>query len=754
MHPSQRLECTWLIPFKFKTFPSPINSNHATFPFITSSIPKTLSFPKYPLSIFKPKKTHLPLKVKRTSFVIRASNDDNSQTASNWSKWIPTGYFAADQVFRLIAGATASPIGQFVSSPTTFLHSIDPRVKLSDVTGMAFSSGCSTGTVTYNNAIWISNILDFAFNFDSTKRSLEGLGADGVPSLVQLRTPPPALTGLPNLPVSLSGYSYVIAKLGPLTFTRKGLSVASTAACLTFTVFQSASLCLTTTTPEQLASALRWFLLPMRYIGVSVSEVVLTLLLSLRFISLVFDEVRNIALGIVSRRVNWKHMTFMETIDVFFNYFRRIFKNIFSHAEQISQAMIVRGFKGDSDTHKIYFLSESSFGMADFISLFFLVVVTGAAFLDGHDNNNNNSLKNEPPHGDSLHAPPPFIPFEVITEILSRVPVKSLIQFKCVCKSWKTLISDSEFARKHLSTIHHHHNLLLTINDNFDNLLIGSYSLQSVFETAISNQVSYPLNTENCFDLVVGSCDGMLCFSVKKSCALLWNPTIRVFKKLPPLEKHTIYGFGFDQCSDSYKVVAILRRQHYSDDTSSYITEIKVHNLGTDSWRRIQEYPSGNPTDLSAKFVSGTLNWLAFLSPSSTSYSIISLDLGLESCQELVQPDYGEVSVLSLNLGVLKNCLSITAHIEEGFSDVWLMNEHGNKESWTKFLSIPCLGGDHFFPYGKVICIYEDEVLFEFHTELAIYNSTNGTYRFPEITDICGWLVPQIYIESLISPCS
>ena len=63
-----------------------------------------------------------------------------------------------------------------------------------------------------------------------------GLGADGVPPLVQLRTPPPAMMGLPNLPVSFSGYSYVIMKLGPITFTRKGLSVASTAACLTFTV--------------------------------------------------------------------------------------------------------------------------------------------------------------------------------------------------------------------------------------------------------------------------------------------------------------------------------------------------------------------------------------------------------------------------------------------------------------------------------------------------------------------------------------
>lgn len=63
-----------------------------------------------------------------------------------------------------------------------------------------------------------------------------GLGADSAPPLVQPRTPPPAMMGLPNLPVSLEGYSYLIMKLGPLKFTRKGLSVASTAACLTFTV--------------------------------------------------------------------------------------------------------------------------------------------------------------------------------------------------------------------------------------------------------------------------------------------------------------------------------------------------------------------------------------------------------------------------------------------------------------------------------------------------------------------------------------
>ncbi|KAG8068828.1 hypothetical protein GUJ93_ZPchr0005g15076 [Zizania palustris] len=142
-----------------------------------------------------------------------------------------------------------------------------------------------------------------------------GFGSDGAPSLVQTRTPPPSVLGLPNIPSSSNGYSYTIMKLGPLQFTRKGLSVASTSACLSFAIFQSASLCLTTTTPEQLASALWWFMVPLKHIGVPVPEIILTLLLSLRFINLVFDEVRNSALAIVARRINWKNLATMETVD-------------------------------------------------------------------------------------------------------------------------------------------------------------------------------------------------------------------------------------------------------------------------------------------------------------------------------------------------------------------------------------------------------------------------------------------------------
>ncbi|KAJ7954981.1 protein ABCI12, chloroplastic [Quillaja saponaria] len=332
-------------------------------------------------------------KVKRVNLQIRASAGSYGET-QNWVKWIPTGAFAADKVLRLIAGATASPICQFISSPTTFLHSVDPRIKLVWLLVLVVLPARSNIVMQFGLVMYLTLLSIWTLPRDVWKDQLGrvsllsgilfimlGLGADGVPSLLQLRTPPPAMMGLPSLPLSLGGYSYVIMKLGPLTFTRKGLSVASTASCLTFMIFQSASLCLTTTTPEQLAFALRWFMLPLRHIGVPVAEIVLTLLLSLRFINLVFDEVRNVALGMVSRRINWKQLTVMETFDMFFAYFRRIFKNIFSHSEQISQAMIARGFKGNSGAHTIYFLSESSIGMADVISLFCLITVIGAAIM-------------------------------------------------------------------------------------------------------------------------------------------------------------------------------------------------------------------------------------------------------------------------------------------------------------------------------------------------------------------------------------
>ncbi|MCI54852.1 F-box/kelch-repeat protein, partial [Trifolium medium] len=44
----------------------------------------------------------------------------------------------------------------------------------------------------------------------------------------------------------------------------------------------------------------------------------------------------------------------------------------------------------------------------------------------------------------------PTLPFDLVSEILCRLPVKLLLQLRCLCKSLNSLISDPKFAKKHL----------------------------------------------------------------------------------------------------------------------------------------------------------------------------------------------------------------------------------------------------------------------------------------------------------------
>jgi hypothetical protein len=62
------------------------------------------------------------------------------------------------------------------------------------------------------------------------------LGTDGVAPVMQSRRPLALAEGLPKLPAAIGGYKYVFLKLGPFQLTRKGVSLAASASCLSFTV--------------------------------------------------------------------------------------------------------------------------------------------------------------------------------------------------------------------------------------------------------------------------------------------------------------------------------------------------------------------------------------------------------------------------------------------------------------------------------------------------------------------------------------
>lgn len=95
-----------------------------TLPTVTSSSRQSYT----PLFKKRPIQFH-PLKTLKPKFTCSAAIDDGGPPR-NWEKWLPKNLFSAEKVLKSISEATSSPICQFISSPTTFLHTVDPRIKL------------------------------------------------------------------------------------------------------------------------------------------------------------------------------------------------------------------------------------------------------------------------------------------------------------------------------------------------------------------------------------------------------------------------------------------------------------------------------------------------------------------------------------------------------------------------------------------------------------------------------------------------
>ncbi|KAK2385765.1 F-box/kelch-repeat protein [Trifolium repens] len=358
--------------------------------------------------------------------------------------------------------------------------------------------------------------------------------------------------------------------------------------------------------------------------------------------------------------------------------------------------------------------------------------------------------------------------FDLVEEILCRLPVRSLLQFQCVCKSWKSLISDNpKFVKKHLHIsltcpVQSHHHLIL--HSSTGKLGYLDSSISSIFNTVSKSiftptELRYPSILNTVSFQVVGSCHGIICASIPHY-VIFWNPSIQNLKISPILDVSiykTMYGFGYDRYNDNYKVVAV-----FCYDSGK--TKVNVHTMGTNCWRKIQEFPFGVPDGESGKFVGGTVNWLVCENGIrlNSSLSIVSLDLGNESYQKILLPDYGDESVFSLTLGELRDCLCIFAYGKSSVN-VWIMKEYGNNESWNKLLTIPFIEDfvGLYTTFTKVVYIYEDEQVLlvsrakdTLKLKLVVYDSKSDTFKLPEIENINNRMLSTVYVESLITTCS
>lgn len=191
------------------------------------------------------------------------------------------------------------------------------------------------------------------------------------------------------------------------------------------------------------------------------------------------------------------------------------------------------------------------------------------------------------------------LPAELWPEILSKLPVKSLLRFRSVSKSWRTLIDDPNFCRSHLNNFRN--NCLET------HLFINQYGASEhkcvvrcskTFKTTLSmdsldssNGCTKTLSTSNIRGnswFVVCYLDGLVLLRHHAPTLelTLWNPSIRRARVLhisPTFsENYVDLGFGFNPFTKDYKHVRFVPRGENNLDS------IEIYTVGIGSWRTIQ----------------------------------------------------------------------------------------------------------------------------------------------------------------------
>ena len=253
------------------------------------------------------------------------------------------------------------PIGLYLEKPVTWLHRIDPRVKLAWL--MTFLAAPLLANpywrlalvgllilLTISAAIplrvwkqqmgWLLTISVLVF-------IITAIAPDGLAIHHQPRLPANSL----NLPQP-TDYQYVLLDLGKFSITRRSLDVAVRVATLVFTLIYSTNLYLLTTAPEEITAGLEDLMSPLRRFKIPVTEIALTLTLSLRFIPLVLEEIQNLIRSISTRAINWKKLGIRRSLQVWLVVVEKLLENLLMRAEQISVAMDIRGFTSPNE-HKV-----------------------------------------------------------------------------------------------------------------------------------------------------------------------------------------------------------------------------------------------------------------------------------------------------------------------------------------------------------------------------------------------------------------
>ncbi|XP_027185771.1 F-box protein At3g07870-like [Coffea eugenioides] len=265
------------------------------------------------------------------------------------------------------------------------------------------------------------------------------------------------------------------------------------------------------------------------------------------------------------------------------------------------------------------------------------------------------------------------LPDFIFKDVVLRLPLKAIIMCKCVCKPWRRIISDPQFAKMHFASAQpcplvrtlgnsRVSRMLYLIEPSEINVSYNSdnYSpdgvnlkLETKLKIPLRNAEMVPQNPsgaklslcskggskKRCMNVrtikvrtkeqkfqIVNSCNGILCLSDPSynNPLAICNPVTGEYLNLPAIDEVdnslndiVSCGFGFSEKTNEYKVIRLFD-QGRLELISCPITgkEVfgkrvaEVHTVGSGSWRRIGHAPSYGCELRFTTCLKGSLHWI------------------------------------------------------------------------------------------------------------------------------------------------
>ncbi|TKY63142.1 F-box protein CPR30 [Spatholobus suberectus] len=310
-----------------------------------------------------------------------------------------------------------------------------------------------------------------------------------------------------------------------------------------------------------------------------------------------------------------------------------------------------------------------------------------------------------------------YLPRELVSNILSRLPAKDLVTCKRVCKSWFDLITDPYFITNHYVV----YNNLMHSQSQEEQLLVIGRPFLSRLKTHISvlswnindpkKHVSSALLSPPCeynsdhkyWSEISGPCNGI--YFLEGNPNVMMNPSLGQFKALP--ESHlagtrgtyslTEYsGFGFDPKTNDYKVVVIrdLWLRETDERQLGYWT-IELYCLNSNSWRKLDaDLPLSIEICGSSRvytYVNNCCHWWGYVDESGGRREdvVLAFDMVNEVFRKFKVPkvrDSSEEEFTTLvpfkesaSIGVI--VYPVRGNVKR--FDVWVMKDYWDEGSWV-----------------------------------------------------------------------